>query len=176
MPDGKPLVITFNQNAHLVTGHGSLDGNPVSLSALVGLNGPALIVFNEGNMASAWMTLSPDGESATVQLRGNKISLKRGSISGYHASGDFSGSFQATGFPSFKLTLSQIDNLIAGTGLINGRAVAIAGKKTDHKYADCSLLFSDESCTKIAVILSEDSRSIQVKGLGNNVNLRRTGS
>src|SRR3990170_1823760 len=165
-PDGRPIKVTLIQDENTVTGRGLIGEKVFSLSAITSYHGPMVLSFGDGTVAPAYITLSPDGASATMKGMGLSIALNRGGEPLRAPSGPFAGRYANPGPPLLWLNLTQGGDLLAGTGFIDGKPVAVVGKVTAPNHATGTILFSDESQNRVKVVLSGDGRTLTIEGLG----------
>ncbi len=171
--DGHSVKITIIQDENTVTGRGLIGEKIFSLSAITSYHGPMVLSFGDGTVAPAYITLSPDGDSATMQGMGISIALNRGGEPLRATSGPFAGRYSNPGPPQLWLNLTQGGDLLAGTGFVEGKPVAVVGKVTAPNRAAGTILFSDESQNRVKVVLSGDGKVLTIEGLGGPIEMRR---
>jgi hypothetical protein len=172
-PDGRPIKVTLIQEENTVTGRGLIGEKIFSLSAITSYHGPMVLSFEDGTVVPAYITLSPDGTLATIRGLGIPLTVNRGGEPLRDLSGPFAGHYSTTGPPPLWLTLTQGGDLLAGTGFIDGKPVAVVGKVTGPNRAAGTILFSDESQNRVKVNLSGDGRILTIEGLGGIIEMRR---
>jgi len=170
--DGQPMTVTFRQKSNTVTGQGSVGAHSFSLSALAAWHGPMVLAYPDGAIKPAKVTLSPDGTTVTIHEPGKKVILRRGGTPLDVVPGPFAGRYSVV-TPNVRLTLSQGGELLAGTGFLAGRPVAVVGRVTGPKRARGTLLFADESRNGVKASLSDDRQTLTVTGLGAPLHLIR---
>jgi hypothetical protein len=72
-----------------------------------------------------------------------------------------------------RLTLAQEGDLMAGTGFVRDKPVAVTARVSGPNEARGSLLFSDSSQNAVTVTLSDDRRTLKVSGLGGVIEMER---
>ncbi len=169
---GSPVTITFIQDENTITGRGKIGDRVFSLSGITSWHGPIVLNYEDGDIRPAYITLSPDGGIVTISGLGPSITLNHGGEPQRAPSGPFAGRYANTGPPQLWLNLTQGGNLLAGTGYVDGRPVAVVGKVTDVRKATGTILFSDESQTRVKVVLSGDGRTLTIEGLGAPIQMR----
>jgi hypothetical protein len=171
--DGTRVTIALQQDQNAVTGHGTVGSDRISISALTSWAGPVAIAFPDGRVAHGHLALSPLGEKATLEVPGLELELARSAGVPLTATGPFSGSYQREAETAAWVRLVQNGDLIAGTGYLDGKPIAVAGKVIGPNQARGTLLFSDESRTTVTAVLSEGDRVLTVDGAGRPIKLRR---
>ncbi len=171
--EGLPVHLTLQQDKNTVTGQGLIGGRAFILSGLTSWHGPLVITYGDGTVASSYVTLSPDGQTIKIQGLGLPFPLIRGGEPVDKPSGPFEGRYSYPGPPRIDLSLTQGGELIAGTGFVEGKAVAVVGKATGLHMTSGTLLFSDESQSGVKGTLSGDGRILTIHGLGNPIEMRR---
>lgn len=170
---GQPVTITFQQRKNTVIGSGQWGSAAFSLSALTAPQGPMAMTFDNGNLKTGQVTLSPTGKSVTVKQADHLLTLQRGGTPIPSTTGHFSGLFVMRDDSSVSLRLQQTGVLMAGTGFIEGKPVAVTGKMTGAGQAKGTVLFSDESRNKVTAKLSEDLQTLTITGLGGPILMER---
>jgi len=171
--DGRPLSVTLKQTKNTVVGAGDWAGESFGLSALTSPQGPFVLTFEGGSGGRGHLALSLNGEALTVRGFGAPVTLSRGGTPMAPASGGFAGTYSASGPRPVRLRLSQGEDLLAGTGYVNGRPVAVAGKIIEPDKARGTVLFSDESRNAVSATLSDDGGTLTVRGLGGLIEMQR---
>ena len=171
--DGRSINANFIQDESALTGTGSFDGRRFAISSVASWYGPAVLIFEDGSRTEVQIFLSPDGRLVTVRGLGESMKMTRTGDSAPLSSGPFAGVFSEAGEPSIWLNLSQAGDLLAGTGYVNGRAVAVTGKTTSPTQANGVLLFSDGSRMGVRAVLSGDGDMLTVEGLGGPIDMKR---
>lgn len=171
--DGRPVTVTLLHEENTVTGRGSIGERIFTLSGLTSYYGPMILTFEDGTTTSASIMLSPDGNTATIRGLGIPLTVNRGGEPLRALSGPFAGHYSTTGPPPLWLTLTQGGDLLAGTGFIDGKPVAVVGKVTGPNRAAGTILFSDESQNRVKVNLSGDGRVLTIEGLGGPFEITR---
>lgn len=171
--EGLPVDLTLHQEKNTVTGQGLIGGRPFILSGLTSWHGPLLTTYGDGTVASAYVTLSPDGQNVKIRGLGLPFSLARGGEPVDRPSGPFEGRYSYPGPPRIDLSLTQHGELVAGTGFVEGKAVAVVGKATGLHMTSGTLLFSDESQNGVKGTLSADGHILTIHGLGGPIEMRR---
>lgn len=172
-PDRQPVTLTLIQKDITVTGNCLIGGRLCSISGITSHHGLMVITFEDGKTIPATVTLSPDTDTVTIQAMGKTLLVNRGGEPVRAASGPFAGNYKAQGPPALTLTLTQGGKLLAGTGFIDGRPVAVVGKVTGANQAAGSVLFSDESRNAVKASLSGDGRILTIRGLGDPIEMKR---
>lgn len=171
--DGRLVTVTFQQDENTITGRGRIEDRVFSLSGLTSWHGPIVLNYEEGNINPAYVMLSADGETVTLNGLGQSIILNHGGEPQRAPSGPFAGRYNTIGPPPLWLNLTQGGNLLAGTGFVDGKPVAVVGKVTGVNSAIGTILFSDESQNRASVTISKDGRVLTVEGLGEPIQMRR---
>ena len=171
--DGHSVKITIIQDENTVTGRGKIGDRVFSLSGLTSWHGPIVLNYEDGNIRPAYLMLSPDGEAVTLNGLGPSITLSHGGEPQRAPSGPFAGRYSNPGPPQLWLNLTQGGDLLAGTGFIDGKPVAVVGKVTAPNRVTGTILFSDESHNRVKVVLSGDGRTLTIEGLGVPIEMRR---
>ena len=172
-PTGHPAAITFQHNDGTFTGTGVIGGKTVVFSGLTSLHGPAVVSYDDGTVVPAYITYSVNGEEITIRGLDSPLTIRKGGDQQIAASGPFAGSYRAAGPPQILLTLTQSGSLLAGTGFIDGKPVAVTGKTKESNYATGTMLFSDESRIGVKATLSEGGSVLSIQGLGAPIELKR---
>jgi hypothetical protein len=171
--DSRPVRVTLSQDADVVTGRGLVGARAFSLSGLTSWQGPIVLAFEDGPIEAAQITLSPDGTRATIRGWGPPFTLERGGPAVSAPSGVFAGRYSTERPSPLWLVLTQSGDLLAGTGFVDGKPLAVVGRVTGIRQAAGTLLFSDESQNRVRVILSDDGQSVTIQGLGSPIEMRR---
>jgi hypothetical protein len=72
-----------------------------------------------------------------------------------------------------QLDLNQSADLLAGTGFVSGKPVAVVGRVTGVNQARGLLLFSDGSQNGVKVSLSSDEQTLSLRGVGGVIEMGR---
>lgn len=171
--DGSPVTVTFQQDENTITGRGKIGDRVFSLSGLISWHGPIVLNYEDGNIKPAYVMLSPSGEAVTLSGLGPSMTLSHGGEPLRAPSGPFAGRYANPGPPLLWLNLTQGGDLLAGTGFIDGKPVAVVGKVTAPNRASGTILFSDESQQRVKVNLSGDGKALTIEGLGGPIQMRR---
>lgn len=171
--DGRAIRITFEQRAGTVIGRGVLAADAFEISALTAPQGPLILVFERGGVTRGEIALAPDGKTATIHGLGAPVTLRRGGEPISLAEGPFAGLY-AAGMPAVVwLELQQTGELLAGTGYLQGRAVAVVAKISGPGEARGSALFSDGSRAGLVLMLSADGRQLRASAAAGIVEMER---
>jgi hypothetical protein len=171
--DGRALTISLAQDQNTVIGAGRLADQLFSLSAITAPQGPAVIIAAGGAQSSGSIALAPAGDSVTLYGLGEPVELARGGTPLPVTAGAFAGRYKARHPQRIWLQLEQSGELLAGTGFLWGRPVAVAGWVTGPREARGSLLLSDQSRNGVRVTLSADLSTLSVSGLGGTIQMQR---
>jgi len=171
--DGRPVSAKFVQDENAVVGTGSLNGRRFALSSIASWHGPAVLVYEDGSRTEVEVILSPDGRTMTIRGLGDKLELARTGYTADLPTGPFAGVFADSGDPSIWLNLSQAGELLAGTGYVDGKPVAVTGSASSPEEARGVLLFSDGSKMGVSATLSGDGGTLTIKGLGRPIEMKR---
>ena len=171
--DGRPVTVTFQQDEDTITGRGKIEDRAFSLSGLISWHGPIVLNYEDGSIKPAYVMLSADGGTVTLNSLGQSIILNQGGESQRAPSGPFAGRYNAIGPPYIWLNLTQGGNLLAGSGFVDGKPVAVVGKVIGVNSAVGTILFSDESQSRARATLSDNGRVLTVEGLGAPIQMRR---
>lgn len=171
--DGRRFSLTLQQKEHTVIGAGLWDDQEFGLSALTAPQGPMVISTAEGSPIPGHIALSPNGQTVTLIGLGDPIQLVRGGPPVDVLPGPFSGRFVIYKPLQIHLDLTQGGDLIAGTGYLDGKAVAVVGKVVAADRARGAVLYSDESRHRVSVSLSTDRRTLTIEGLGAPIVMKR---
>ena len=171
--DGRPVSVTLDQDGNAVTGYGELDSRRMAVSAVTSWHGPVVLVFPDGKTSQGDLTLAAHGDKIALRAADLEAVMTRTVGAPAHSSGPFAGRFVRKGPLPMWVTLSQEGHLIGGTGYVNGRAVAVAGKTTGPDQVQGTLLFSDESRNAVKATLSDGGHLLTVEGLGESIRMRR---
>jgi hypothetical protein len=171
--DGRPVSAKFVQDENAVVGTGSLNGRRFALSSVASWYGPAVLVFEDGSRTEVQIIMSPDGRIMTIRGLGESLKLARTGYTAEPPTGPFAGVFADSGDPAIWLSLSQASGLLAGTGYVDGKPVAVTGSASSPEEARGVLLFSDGSKMGVRAVLSGDGGTLTIKGLGRPIELRR---
>jgi hypothetical protein len=87
--------------------------------------------------------------------------------------GAFAGRYAAGASDALWLDLEQSGELLAGTGFVSGKPVAIVGRITGANEARGSIPFSARSRNPVWVSLYDDGQTLRVRGLGETLEMRR---
>jgi hypothetical protein len=171
--DGQAVTVSLTQAENTVIGQVRKGERTFSLSAIVGLHGPAVLMPEDGAPEVGTITLSPAGQSMTLNWMDSPIILARGGTPLPVASGSFAGRYSAPTPHMLRLDLDQSADLLAGTGFVSGKPVAVVGRVTGENEARGLLLFSDGSQNGVKVSLSSDEQTLSLKGVGGTIEMRR---
>jgi len=170
---GSPVAITLSQKPDSIIGYGKIEGRSFGLSALPSWHAPMAITFEDGSIVQGHITLSSDGNAATVRLPKEELKLQRGGTPVSAPSGPFAGRYAIEEPFHIWVSIAQAGNLIGGTGYFKGKSIAVVGLVTGDGEAKGTMLFHDESRSSVNVKLSDDGQLMTVFGLGNPVQMRR---
>ena len=171
--DGRAVTISLAQEENTVIGQGKLGDKVVGLSAITAPHGPLVIIAEDGTSITGSITLSPSGKNVTLTGLGEPITLNRGGTPLPVTAGAFAGRYATPGSDGLRLDLEQSGDLLAGTGFVEGKPVAVAGRITAANEARGSLLFSDQSRSGVRAVLSDDGQTLSMRGLGGTLEMRR---
>lgn len=174
--EAHPISLSLEQDGQAFSGHGTLGGQPVVIAGPVTFSALASLTHADGSFSTVHVTLSPDGESLSLQREGEAPTvLARSGPSGAATPGPFSGNYKAQGAeaPLARAVITQNGSLIAGIGIVLGEAVGIGGRVTASNEAKGILTFADESHAGFTAKLSADGQSVSVTGVGRPVVLAR---
>ena len=172
-PEGHPFKVSLIQEKNVVTGRGLMGERGFSLSAITSQHGPVILTFTDGSTTPGYITLSPDGNTATFRGMGFPLALNRGGEPLRAPSGPFAGQYVNLGPPLLRLSLTQGGDLLAGTGFMDGRPMAVVGKVTGPNRVSGTILFPDESQNGVKMTLSDDGRTLKIHGLGGPIEMGR---
>jgi hypothetical protein len=171
--DGRTLTLSLAQESNTVIGQGKLGDQSFGLSAITAPQGTAVIIPASGTQLSGSVALAPAGDSLTLYGLGEPVELARGGTPLPVTGGPFAGRYKTRRPEEIWLQLEQSGDLLAGTGFVWGKPVAVAGWVTGPREARGSLLLSDQSRNGIKVSLSGDLGTLNVSGLGGTIAMRR---
>lgn len=172
--DGRTAKVTITQKSNTIIGRGNVGDQSFGFSGITSFYAPLLIFFSEDGVKGAQLALSSNGDTITVHGLGKPTTLKRGGEPVPSSPGPFAGRFKMRSSPMrVWLDLTQYGELLSGIGYYKEKPVAMAAKVIGPNEADGNLLFSDESRTKVKIILSDDKSSLTVKGIGAPFDLSR---
>lgn len=171
--DGRRTVMTLEQTGQAVAGRGVEGDRSFAVSALVAWQGPLLLTFQDGSVVTGSIALRTDGAGVSIRGLREPVSLERGGEPAAAAGGAFAGVFSGAGPPEVTVSLTQSGELIAGTGVLDGRAVAVVGRVVRPNAVEVRLLFSDESHMQVRAALADDGRELRLEGIGGNLVLAR---
>ena len=171
--DGRRVSVTLEQSGQAVAGRGVDGDRSFAVSALVGWQGPVLLTFQDSAIATGSLSLRTDGSGISIRGLRQPVNLERGGEPATASGGAFAGRFSGTGPPEVAVALTQSGELIAGTGVLDGRAVAVVGRATGPDAAEGRLLFDDESHMQVRASLADDGRVLRLEGIGGNLALAR---
>ena len=171
--DGRAVTISLVQEENTVTGQGKVGDKVVGLSAITAPHGPLMIIAKDGTPIAGSISLSVSGKDVTLTGLDESITLNRGSTPLPVTPGAFAGRYATPGSDGLRLDLEQSGDLLAGTGFVEGKPVAVAGRITATNEARGSLLFSDGSRSGVRAVLSDDGKTLSVRGLGGTLEMRR---
>ncbi len=172
--DGNHLNISFQQKENRITGYGKLGSRSFSLSAIGAWHGPMSLVFEDGTRFNGQLALSTDGRQSAVTIPGQEVIVKREAAAfPPETSGPFAGKYFTDTPVPIELFLSQREQLLSGSGFVEGKPIAVVGKQTAPLKAGGIALFPDESRIAIKISLSEDGKNMVVNGIGGPFEMRR---
>ncbi len=171
--DGKSVRITLNQKGNTVTGNGLIGNKRCSISGITSQYGPIIVTFEDGRVTPATVAISPAGNTATIKGFGQPLVVNRGGKPVKTSSGPFAGNYKTAGPPPLTLTLTQGGKLLAGTGFVEGKPIAVVGKVIGSNKASGAILFSDESRNIVKATLSGDGRILTILGFGSPIEMAR---
>jgi hypothetical protein len=171
--DGRRIVVTLEQTGQAVAGRGVEGDRSFAVSAVVAWQGPALLTFQDGSVAAGSISLRTDGSGVSIRGLREPLNLERGGEPAAAAGGAFAGRFFGAGPPEATVSLTQSGELIAGTGVLDGRAVAVVGRVIGPNAAEGRLLFNDESHMQVRAALADEGRELRLEGIGGNLVLAR---
>jgi hypothetical protein len=165
--------MTLEQTGQAVAGRGVEGDRSFAVSALVAWQGPLLLTFQDGSVVTGSITLRTDGAGVSIRGLREPVNLERGGELAAAAGGAFAGVFSGAGPPEVTVSLTQSGELIAGTGVLDGRAVAVVGRVVRPNAVEGRLLFNDESHMQVRAALADDGRELKLEGIGGNLVLAR---
>jgi hypothetical protein len=174
--DGGAIIVTLDERGQAFRGYGTVDGEPVVLAGALSWNAVGSLTASKGSSSIVSLNLSANNEKLTIRPMGQPaMVLVRGGSPIILPPGPFSGSYQAVqqGARLAEATIVQNGPLITGVGVILGDPAGITGQVTAPHTAEGVLTFLDKSRLRFEIELSEDGRSVTVRGLGAPVNLRK---
>lgn len=171
--EGDAVLMSFEQEGNTIIGNGSLGGRKFSLSGIASWHGPVVVMFEDGTRATADLRLSVQGDRANVKGLGRAFDLNRVSGTAPESVGPFTGTYTNDGPPVVSLELKQEGTLLSGTGIVEGKPVAVVGIVSEAMNVRGILLFSDESERSVKATLSDGGRELVIHGLGGEVVMRR---
>lgn len=175
--DGKPVVLTFREEAQSFLGEGTIGGEPLVLAGAVGWRGVASLQGAAGNAELVDLTLSADGETLVLARLGQPpLALQRGGAPAPAlAPGPFSGRFRAAigRAPLAEVTLVQRGSLLSGVGIVTEDPVGIAGRATGPQTARGVVTFLDGTQVDFDAELSDGGATLAIEGFGKTVTLKR---
>lgn len=172
---GLPLVVTLEPDDEGVRGFGSLNGRDFAVSGPMGWHGPAVLTFADGDSRPVYLTLAPNRASLEIEGLGAPLVLSTGGGGRAAGGGDFSGGYRSvrSSLSTVSLVLEQRGELLAGSGFVDGRPVAVVGRTTGPGEAEGTVVFADGSRGRLRATRSADGRKLTVEGLGGTVQLKR---
>lgn len=173
--DGKPVVVTFSEDAEAFRGEGTIGEEPVVVAGAVGWRGMGSLARADGGQALVELELSADGERLVLETTGSApLTLVRGGTPAAAADGPFSGSYRArrSGATLAEATLVQRGSLLAGVAIVAGDAAGISGRISGRK-AEGQVTFLDSSQVRFEAELAADGRSLLLRGFGEPITMSR---
>lgn len=177
--DGKPVVVTFTEDAQAFRGEGAIGDDPIVVAGAVGWRGTASLARASGRQALVELELSGDGERLVVESEGGApLVLVRGGTPSPPAPGPFSGDYRARkdGATLAEVSLLQRGSLLAGVAIVAGDAAGISGRVSGPRSAEGLVTFLDGSQVPFAVELAADGRTLRVDGFGQLLTMDRRGA
>lgn len=175
--DGKPVVVTFTEDALAFRGDGAIGDDPIVVAGAVGWHGTASLARASGRQALVELDLSADGERLVLRAAGASapVKLVRGGTPTAAAPGPFSGDYRARrdGATLAKVTLVQHGSLLAGVAIVAGDAAGISGRVIEPRRVDGQVTFLDGSQVRFDADLAADGRTLLVRGFGQPVTMER---
>ncbi len=177
LPDGKHMTITLHQDENIVSGHGMVDSKSFSVSGVTSAYGPLVVAFENGYVARSKVVLSQRGRSAQLAWLGKTVALQRGGDPIPASSGEFAGEYATNKPYPIQITLTQREKMLAGTGYITDKAVALVGMVEDGtECANGTIQYSDASSARTRVCLSPDRDALllnEADRSGGQITLRK---
>lgn len=170
---GGATAITISQEGNAVVGRGVIGGRRFAASGFANWSGSLVLTFEDGEIASSRVTLSPDGTSTSILDLGTRLTLERGGEPIPPTSGSFSGRFRSAGPPSVSITLTQEGDLLSGIGYVEEKPLAVVGRVAGPGSVVGTIVYSDESRSSVRATLSSNGRTLTVEGLGAPIELTR---
>lgn len=170
---GQAVSVSLAQEENTVIGQGKQGGRAFGLSAITGSHGPAVLMPEDGAPLAGTITLSPSGKQMILTGLGDSVTLTRGGTTLPVTKGVFAGRYATRGASNLWLDLKQSGDLLAGTGFVSGKPVAIVGRVVEVNEARGSILFSDRSQNGVRAFLSSDEQTLSLRGLGGTIEMRR---
>lgn len=161
LPDGKQMTLTLQQKKNIVSGHGKVDAKSFSVSGVTSIHGPLVVAFDNGHVENSTVVLSSRGRTVQLDWLGKKVALQRGGEPVEPSSGDFTGDYATNRPYPIEISITQKDKVLAGTGYITDKAVAVVGMvESETMCARGSILYSDGSSARTRACLSSDKESL----------------
>lgn len=167
--DGKPIVLTLEQEGNGFSGNGTIAGKPIVVSGAQTWQASGSIVYPDGSSSLIKLILSADNKDLVIENIGQKpIKLKYGGTPAPQPSGPFSGNYRSVGQVSAlaSVKITQNGSLVTGVGELLGQTVSIAGKAITSHKAKGFITFIDESQAGFEAELSHNGKWITISGLG----------
>lgn len=174
-PDGRPLVLVIEQDGSSVSGHGTIDGEPVALAGTRTWTAAATVLRAGGTFDRHSLALAPDGGTLFFTAADTDTLLLRTGPASPAAGGPFAGRYRPPGPEAAwaRITLTQNGPLIAGTGVLLGQPVGITARAVSDVEAEGIVIFADDSQSRFAAELAADGRTVVVRGFGGPITLSR---
>jgi hypothetical protein len=173
MADGAPLRLTVEQDGDRVTGFGRHGDRSFAFSGLPSRQVNGSCIFDDRSVMPAAVVMSPDGQVLAVRMQGGETIMERGGEPVVNVPGPFNGRYASGGRSAASVRLLQDGVLLAGTGFVSGRPVAVSGRVVGEGEARGDIQFADESRQSVRVSLSGDRQQLTVTGIGAPIVMKR---
>jgi hypothetical protein len=160
--------VTLLQSGNAVRGYGKLGAEEFALSAVLSLEGPAVLSFANGRRIEGRISLAANGSSMTLTTPGESLSLSPDAVaaaSPADASSPFTGSFaheDALGVQLLRIDLSGRGSLLTGAGSNAGKNIGLVATEATTGVYNGVIVFGDGSNVAITLKQHEGSNDLNL--------------
>ena len=160
--------VTLLQSGNAVRGYGRLGAEEFALSAVLSLEGPAVLSFADGRRIEGRLSLAANDSSITLTTPAERLSMSPDAVAAApsaDASSPFTGSFtheDSLGVQLLKIDLSGRGSLLTGAGTNAGKNIGLVATKTTTGAYNGLIVFGDGSNVAITLKQHEGSNDLNL--------------